>query len=34
MARAHDGYNTSQEKSVLLKLLSDARAIYSERAAR
>ena len=34
MARAHDGYNTSEEKSVVLKVLSDARAIYSERAAR
>jgi hypothetical protein len=34
MARAHDGYNTTEEKSVVLKLLGDARAIYSERAVR
>ena len=34
MARAHDGYNTSEEKSAVLKVLSDARSIYSERAAR
>ena len=33
MARTHDGYNTADEKSVVLKLLTDARAIYAERAA-
>jgi len=33
MARVHDGYNTDEEKVVVLKLLDDARAIYSERAA-
>jgi hypothetical protein len=34
MARAHAGYNTTEEKSVVLELFTDARAIYSERAAR
>ena len=34
MASTHDSYNTSEEKSVVLKLLSDAREIYRERAAR
>ena len=34
MARAHAGYNTEAEKSTLLELLADARAVYSERAAR
>jgi hypothetical protein len=34
MARAHAGYNTEAEKSTVLKLLTDARAIYSERGAR
>ena len=34
MAREHGGYNTKAEKSTVLKLLTDARAIYSERAAR
>ncbi|MCH8891643.1 MAG: CehA/McbA family metallohydrolase, partial [Myxococcales bacterium] len=33
-ASAHDGYNTPEEKSVVMKLLTDARAIYSEQAAR
>jgi len=33
-ARSHAGYNTAEEKSVVLKLLTDARAVYSERAAR
>jgi TolB protein len=33
-ARTHAGYNTAEEKSVVLKLLTDARAVYSERAAR
>ena len=33
-ARAHSGYNTEAEKSAVLKSLTDARAIYSERAAR
>jgi len=33
-ARAHGGYNTPGEKSVVMKLLTDARAIYSEQAAR
>jgi hypothetical protein len=33
-ARTHDGYNTAEEKSVVMNLLSEARAIYSERAAR
>ncbi len=34
MAGEHDGYNTEAEKSLVMKLLSDARAIYDERAAR
>ena len=34
MAREHTGYNTKAEKSTVLKFLTDARAIYSERAAR
>ncbi|MBW2692885.1 MAG: CehA/McbA family metallohydrolase [Deltaproteobacteria bacterium] len=33
-ARTHEGYNTGEEKSVVLNLLTDARAIYSERAKR
>jgi hypothetical protein len=32
--RAHGGYNTAEEKSVVLNLLTDARAIYSERGKR
>jgi hypothetical protein len=34
MARAHAGYNTEAEKSMVLRLLTDARAIYRERGAR
>jgi hypothetical protein len=34
MARAHGGYNTAEEKTALLKILGDARAVMSERAAR
>jgi len=34
MARAHGSYNTAEEKTLVLKLLTDARAVYSERAAR
>jgi hypothetical protein len=33
-ARAHAGYNTEAEKATVLKFMTDARAIYSERAAR
>jgi WD40 repeat protein len=34
MAREHTGYNTKAEKSTVLKLFTDARAIYSDRVAR
>ncbi|MBW2716068.1 MAG: CehA/McbA family metallohydrolase, partial [Deltaproteobacteria bacterium] len=34
MAGAHGGYNTADEKSAVLQLLGDARAIYVERAVR
>jgi Tol biopolymer transport system component len=33
-ARTHRGYNTAEEKATVLGLLGDARAIFSERAAR
>jgi Tol biopolymer transport system component len=33
-ARVHGGYNTVEEKSTVLGLLGDARAVFSERAAR
>jgi hypothetical protein len=33
-ARIHEGYNTAEEKSVVLNLLTDARAIYNKQAPR
>jgi hypothetical protein len=33
-ARAHDGYNTAEEKSEVLKILMEARTIFRERAGR
>jgi Tol biopolymer transport system component len=33
-ASSHDGYNTPKEKAAILKLLGDARAVFSERAVR
>ena len=33
-ASAHAGYNTAEEKAAVLKLLTDARAVFVERAAR
>jgi hypothetical protein len=33
-ARTHGGYNTADERAAVLKLLTDARAVFSERAAR
>jgi TolB protein len=31
-ARAHDGYNSAEERAAVLKLLSDARGVFVERA--
>jgi len=33
MARAHDGYNTADEKTVVMNLLGEARGIYAEQTA-
>ena len=34
MASRHDGYNTPDEKTAVLKPLADARSVFLERAAR